>query len=118
MTQTAETSQQMRQCIDMCLAAHTACGQTMQHALDKGGNMVERPMMMTLMDAADMSAMCADMCMRQSRMAGQMCAMNAEACRAAADACARFGDDSQMRACAEQLRRCAEMCEQMAAAAR
>ncbi|UQA91600.1 four-helix bundle copper-binding protein [Streptomyces halobius] len=115
MTQMAEMSQQMRQCIDMCHEAHTMCGQTMQHALAKGGPMVERQTMMALMDCADMCSMCADMCMRQSRMASEMSKMCAEACRAAADTCSRF-DDPQMRTCAEMTRKCADMCEQVAMA--
>ncbi|WP_345036582.1 four-helix bundle copper-binding protein [Streptomyces sannanensis] len=106
---------QMRQCIDACNEAHSVCEQTMVLALQKGGALAQRDMMITMMDCADMCRMCSDMTMRQSEMARGMCQMCAEMCRMCADMCERF-DEPFMRACMEACRKCADMCQQMASA--
>ncbi|SHG11767.1 four-helix bundle copper-binding protein [Streptoalloteichus hindustanus] len=110
---TGEISERMRQCIDTCDECHRVCEQTIDHALRQGGAMVERGVMSTLMDCADICRLSADMMMRQSPMANTVCMICAEVCRACADACSRFDDDAT-RACAEACHRCAESCTEMA----
>ncbi|MEZ0092875.1 four-helix bundle copper-binding protein [Streptacidiphilus sp. EB129] len=119
MTQTQGTmamSMQMRQCIDACNETHSMCERTIAYALNKGGELARRDVVMALMDCADSCRMSADMMMRQSSMAAQMCRMCAEICMSCAEMCARF-DDPTMRACADACRHAASMCLQMADAA-
>jgi hypothetical protein len=119
MTQMGTTSAMttdMQQCIALCNDTHSACEQAMTHALRSGGKMAERDVIMLLMDCAEMSRTAADMMMRQSMMAPQMCRLCADACMACAEMCDRFPDDAMMRDCAQMCRRSAEMCMRMAGA--
>ncbi|GAA4950965.1 hypothetical protein GCM10023238_16580 [Streptomyces heliomycini] len=65
--------------------------------------------MRALMDCSEMTRMCADMMMRRSPLANEMCMMCAQACDMCAEACMSMPDDERMTRCAESCRRCSEM---------
>jgi hypothetical protein len=114
MTQTTSgVSVQVQQCIDACNETHSVCEQTMTYALQKGGDLAQRQVVMALMDCAESCRLSADMMMRQSGMAAQMCRMCAQVCMSCAEICSGY-DDPMMRACAEACRLSASQCAQMA----
>ncbi|EST26373.1 four-helix bundle copper-binding protein [Streptomyces roseochromogenus] len=108
-------TQQMQDCVNACMAAHTMCEETMSTCMQKGGQ-AQMQIMRALMDCSETTRMCADMMMRRSPMSGDMCAMCAKTCDMCADACMAMPDDPQMMRCAEACRRAAEMCRAMAGA--
>lgn len=108
-------SQEMQDCIDACMTCHGMCEQTMSHCLQMGGD-APVGIMRALMDCAETTRLCADMMMRRSPLATEMCALCATACDMCAEACMSMPDDEQMMHCAEACRRCADSCRAMAGA--
>ncbi|GGX17209.1 ferredoxin [Streptomyces malachitofuscus] len=108
-------SRQMQDCVQACMACHTVCEETMSSCLHMGGE-ARMPVMRALMDCAEMTRMCADMMMRRSPLANEMCMMCAQACDICAEACMSMPEDDRMTACADSCRRCSEMCRAMAGA--
>ncbi|MEU8973034.1 four-helix bundle copper-binding protein [Streptomyces monashensis] len=119
MTQSGMTmkpmTQQMQECVDACMTAHRLCEETMSSCMQMGGQ-VQMKIMRALMDCSETTRMCADMMMRRSPMAGEMCAMCAKACDMCVEACMTMPDDPQMMRCAEACRHAAQMCRAMAGA--
>jgi hypothetical protein len=110
-------SKDMQACVGACMACHTMCEETMSSCLSMGGGQDSMQIMRALMDCTEMTRMCADMMMRRSPLAAEMCAMCARACDMCAEACMSMPGDPQMKRCADACRRCAEMCRAMAGAA-
>jgi hypothetical protein len=81
------------------------------------GGQMQMKIMRALLDCSETTRMCADMMMRRSPMAGDMCAMCAKACDMCVEACMTMPDDPQMMRCAEACRHAAQMCRAMAGAA-
>ncbi|GAA0907458.1 four-helix bundle copper-binding protein [Streptomyces thermoalcalitolerans] len=108
-------SKEMQDCVQACMSCHTVCEETMSSCMQMGGQ-TQMQIMRALMDCSEMTRMCADMMMRRSPLAAEMCAMCAKACDMAAEACMSMPDDKMMTRCAEECRRCAEMCRTMAGA--
>ncbi|MGW2649597.1 four-helix bundle copper-binding protein [Streptomyces sp. NPDC001393] len=106
-------TQQMQDCVNACMSAHTMCEETMSSCMQRGGQ-AQMQVMRALMDCSETTRMCADMMMRRSPMSGDMCSMCAKACEMCAEACMAMPDDPQMMRCAEACRRAAEMCRAMA----
>ncbi|MEU9450772.1 four-helix bundle copper-binding protein [Streptomyces sp. NPDC048277] len=120
MTQTGPMtamSKQMQECVNMCMATHTMCEETMSSCMSMEGGPAHMRIMRALMDCSEMTRMCADVMMRRSPLSPEMCAMCAKACDMCAEACMTMPDDPQMKRCAEACRRCAEMCRSMAGVA-
>jgi Domain of Unknown Function (DUF326) len=105
--------EEMRRCVDDCLACHRVCLTTLsQHCLDVGGRHVE-PRHTRLMLA------CAEICRTNAffmelgtEFHKRTCAVCAEVCAECARSCEGFDD---MQKCADACRRCAESCRRMAA---
>ncbi|MDT0406020.1 four-helix bundle copper-binding protein [Streptomyces edwardsiae] len=108
-------SQDMRDCIDACMACHGVCEETMSSCL-RQGDRARMPIMRALMDCSETTRVCADMMMRRSPLANEMCMMCAQACDMCAEACMSVPDDERLARCAESCRRCSEMCRAMAGA--
>ncbi|AXI76626.1 four-helix bundle copper-binding protein [Peterkaempfera bronchialis] len=106
-------SKEMQECVDMCLACHSICEETMSYCLQQGGQM-DAQIMRALMDCTDMTRMCADMMMRRSPLSAEMCGMCARACEMCVEACKSMPNDAQLTRCAEICRKCAQMCRSMA----
>ncbi|MBD0417616.1 four-helix bundle copper-binding protein [Streptomyces sp. TRM S81-3] len=115
MQPTTAMSKEMQDCVDACMSCHTVCEETMSICLQRGGQ-AQTQIMRSLIDCAETTRMCADMMMRRSPMAGEMCAVCARACDMCAEACMTLPDDPQMMRCADSCRRCAELCRTMAGA--
>ncbi|MGV4984227.1 four-helix bundle copper-binding protein [Streptomyces sp. NPDC001709] len=111
----APMTQQMQECVDACMTAHSMCEETMSSCMQMGGQ-VQMRIMGALMDCSETTRMCADMMMRRSPMSAEMCTLCARACDMCAEACMQMPEDKQMMRCAEACRRCAEMCRAMAGA--
>lgn len=109
-------SKQMQDCVSACMACHSTCEETMSSCMSMGGGQDRMQIMRPLMDCTEITRICADMMMRRSPLAAEMCAMCARACEMCAEACMSMPDDPQMTRCAESCRRCAEMCRTMAGA--
>ncbi|MEU0058693.1 four-helix bundle copper-binding protein [Streptomyces sp. NPDC006334] len=110
-------SKEMRDCLDACMVCHNMCEETMNSCMQMGGQAQMQGMVMrALMDCSETTRMCADMMMRRSPMAAEMCALCARACDLCAEACMSVPGDQQMMRCAEACRRCADMCRAMAGA--
>ena len=112
---TEPMSKEMQDCVQACMACHGVCEETMSSCLQMGGQAQMR-IMRALMDCSEMTRMCADMMMRRSPLANEMCMMCAQACDMCAEACMSMPDDDRMTRCAESCRRCSEMCRAMAGA--
>lgn len=108
-------SREAQDCVQACMACHGVCEETMSSCLQMGGQAQMR-IMRALMDCSEMTRMCADMMMRRSPLANEMCVMCAQACDMCAEACMSMPDDERMTRCAESCRRCSEMCRAMAGA--
>lgn len=108
-------SKEMQDCVQACMSCHGVCEETMSACLHQG-DQTQMQIMRALMDCSETTRMCADMMMRRSPLAGEMCAMCARACDMCAEACMSVPDDDQMMRCAESCRRCAESCRAMAGA--
>ncbi|MFF1277992.1 four-helix bundle copper-binding protein [Streptomyces marokkonensis] len=112
---TEPMSQEMQDCVHACMSCHGVCEETMSSCLQMGGQ-ARMQIMRALMDCSEMTRMCADMMMRRSPLANEMCMMCAQACDMGAEACMSMPDDDRMTRCAESCRRCSEMCRAMAGA--
>ncbi|MBO7937153.1 MULTISPECIES: four-helix bundle copper-binding protein [Streptomyces] len=108
-------TQEMQDAVQACMACHGVCEETMSACMNMGGQ-AQMQIMRALMDCSETTRMCADMMMRRSPLAAEMCAMCATACDMCAEACMSMPDDPQMMRCADSCRRCAEMCRAMAGA--
>jgi hypothetical protein len=106
-------TQQMQECIDACMESHNICEETMSSCMQQGGP-AQMQIMRALLDCSETTRMCADMMMRRSPMAGDMCGVCARACDMCAEACMSMPDDPQMMRCAEACRHSAEKCRAMA----
>ncbi|MGA5355313.1 four-helix bundle copper-binding protein [Streptomyces thermodiastaticus] len=106
-------SKEMQDCVEACMNCHTVCEEAMSSCLQRGGQ-AQMQIMRALMDCSETTRLCADMMMRRSPMASEMCQVCAKACDMCAEACRSMPDDAMMARCAEACRRCAETCRQMA----
>jgi hypothetical protein len=114
---TANTmSSRMQDCVEACMSCHSMCEETMSSCMQMDGGQDRMQIMRALLDCSEATRMRADMMMRRSPMATEMCAMCAKACDMCAEACMSIPDDPQMTRCAESCSRCAEMCRTMAGA--
>jgi hypothetical protein len=108
----AHLSDDMRSCIEACLACHQTCVETVTHCLQRGGKHAEAQHVRLLLDCAQICATSADFMSRGSPLHQRTCAVCAEICDQCAKACEAMGEAS-MTACAEACRRCAESCRRM-----
>lgn len=112
---TEPMSRQTQDCVRACMSCHGVCEETMSSCLRRGGQdrmLIKR----ALMDGAELTRVCADMMMRRSPLANEMCMMCAQACDMCAEACMSMPDEDRMARCAESCHRCSEMCRAMAGA--
>ncbi|MFE5548584.1 four-helix bundle copper-binding protein [Streptomyces sp. NPDC056534] len=109
----------MQNAIDACMSCHTVCEEALSACMTTSapGGQAQAQVMRALMDCTELTRMCADLVMRRSPMAAEMCTLCATACEMCAEACMSMPDDPQLMRCAEACRRCAEMCRTMAGAA-
>ncbi len=108
-------SDDMLQCIEVCLDCHKACLQTIPYCLQQGGMHAESNHIRLMMDCADICQTSANFMLRGSDLHSITCGACAEICERCAADCDRMGgDDTRMAACAEECRRCADACRQMA----
>lgn len=114
-TPTAAMSKEMQDCVEACMTCHSVCEETMSScmSMEDTGRM---PVMRALIDCSETTRVCADMMMRRSPMAAEMCALCAKACDRCAEACEAMPQDELMRRCAEACRSCAQACRTMAGA--
>jgi hypothetical protein len=106
---------QMRNCIDQCLACHRICVETITHCLTMGGKHADARHIRVLMDCAQICATAADFMLRQSDFHARACGVCAELCTACADSCQEVGPhDINMQRCVEACRACATSCRRMA----
>lgn len=111
-----QASQEMQQCIELCLDCHSSCLTTMHHCLHMGGKHASAHHITALLDCAEICQTSANFMLLVSPLHGQVCAVCAEVCERCAQQCERMAEgDQQMLSCAELCRRCAESCRQMAA---
>ncbi|MFP2896140.1 four-helix bundle copper-binding protein [Corallococcus sp. 4LFB] len=104
---------EMRECIDNCLACHRVCLETLADGLQRGGKHAEPRHLRLLMDCADICDTSARFMLRGSDLHSRTCFACAEVCAACADACEKMSDEGMMKACAEACRRCEESCRRM-----
>lgn len=113
-----QISQDMRSCIDACLACYRDCLETKAHCTEMGGKHAGPEHLGALADCAVLCETSANFMLRSSQLHAQVCGVCAEACERCADSCERLaGDDQTIRRCAQTCRRCAESCRAMAVAA-
>jgi hypothetical protein len=113
---TAESKREqddLRECIDNCLACHRVCMETLAWCLEKGGRHAEPGHPRLLMDCAAICETSAGFMLRGSPLHSRTCFACAEVCQACADACEKTGTDARMKACAEACRRCEASCRRM-----
>lgn len=108
-------SDEMRRCIEICMACHSACEDLVKHCLEMGHEHAAPEHIRLLTDCAQICQTSADFMLRDSDQHMLICGVCAEICEACADDCDRFQDDQKMQQCAEVCRRCAESCRKMAA---
>ena len=110
-----QISQEMRSCIEACLACYRDCVETKAHCIGMGGKHASPEHLGALGDCAVLCETAANLMLRSSGLHGRTCGVCADACQACADSCERLaGDDQTMQRCAETCRRCSESCRAMA----
>ncbi|MFE5549693.1 four-helix bundle copper-binding protein [Streptomyces sp. NPDC056534] len=110
-------STEMQNAIDACMSCHTVCEEALSACMTMEGQTAQTQIMRALMDCSELTRICADLVMRRSPMAAEMCTLCATACELCAEACMSMPDDTRLIHCAEACRRCAETCRTMAGAA-
>jgi hypothetical protein len=104
---------EMRRCVDDCLACHRVCLTTFsQHCLDVGEEHVEPRHSRLMLACAEICRTSAFFMELGTEFHKRTCAVCAEVCAECATSCESFND---MKECAEICRRCAESCRRMAA---
>ena len=105
--------EEMRRCVDHCLACHRVCLTTLsQHCLDVGGKHVEPRHTRLMLACAEICRTSAFFMELGTEFHKHTCAVCAEVCAECAKSCEGFDD---MQECAEACRRCVESCRRMAA---
>lgn len=108
-----QNSQDMRACIDNCLACYRVCAQTTAHCLIQGGAHSEAAHVRLLHDCSEICRTSADFMLRGSAMHAATCAACAVVCQECARSCRSMADDAQAVICAEACERCARSCREM-----
>jgi hypothetical protein len=111
-----QLSEDMRRCIEQCLACHSVCTEMVTHCLEKSGKYADVDQIRLLLDCAEICRTSAGFMMRGSDLHALTCGVCAEVCERCAIACEKMADDPAMKRCAEECRRCAVSCRQMASA--
>src|SRR5437867_3964677 len=115
-TAAQDLSQELRACIDDCLACYSICEETKAHCITIGGQHAEPQHLNTLADCIKLCEVSANSMLRTSEFHGQICRLCAEACERCARSCEQVDrNDDTMRQCVQQCRKCAESCRRMAA---
>jgi hypothetical protein len=105
-------SDDMKACIEACLACHEACTEASARLRMQGpGDAVQ---IGALLDCADLCRLAASLLTRDSPLHPMACALCAEACQRAARDCERL-EDENLRQLAEVCRQTANWCRRMAA---
>lgn len=106
-------SDEMKACIEACLACHTTClGMAMNHCLEAGGRHIAPEHFRLMMACAEMCRASAGLMLIGTPLHKKTCGVCAEICEACAASCE--GLDG-MEECVSACRRCAESCRRMAA---
>lgn len=109
----------LRECIARCQACHSACVETIQHCLTRGGEHAAPAHIRLMIDCAQVCTLAADVMLRGSEGHVRVCFVCAEFCQECADDCERLGrDDPGMQACVEACRACALACREAAGVTR
>ncbi len=101
-------------CIEQCLAVVWSASRCVDDCLSGSQDDSMTECIRLCLDAATMTAACAELMSRNSQFAAQVCGVCVDVCDACAAECEKYEGDI-MRQCAEACRRCAETCRQMAA---
>ncbi len=113
--QTVATDQQlMDRCVEECFAVVRTASECAQSCLTGGQADAMSQCIRLCLDAATVTAACAELMARRSQFSAQLCGVCADVCDACAQECERYEGDV-MRRCAEACRRCSQTCRQMAA---
>lgn len=103
----------MRRCIEACLACHQACLSTApHHCLDVGGEPVEPRHMRPMLACAEICRTSAWFMELGTELHRRVCGVCAEICEECAKSCEEAGE---IESCVAACRRCAESCRGMAA---
>ena len=108
------TNPATQECLEHCTTAESACLDTIQYGLQKGGRYAESGLLSVLLCCADACDATATFLRMESEFEARMCALTADVCLRAALECDHFGTDPILRQCADACRRCADACERLA----
>lgn len=103
-------------CAELCQSCHHLCLETMMYCLGRGGDFADADRIRLLVDSAQAAALAADFLIRESPLAGPVCAVCAEACDLCATACETFADERRLTDCAYVCRQCGALCRALAGA--
>ncbi len=104
----------LKECAQDCVASHTACMETVQHCLVRGGPHAAASHIAVLLDCAEMCQVTANSLLRGSPQHAILCDACARLCDACVRECRSFADDVSMQRCAGICQKCAESCRHMA----
>lgn len=106
-------NEDMRACIDACLACYRTCREDLtHHCLEAGGRHLEADHVRLMLACAEICRTSADIMLIGTDLHRRTCAVCAEICEACAQSCETVGE---MDDCVAACRRCAESCRRMAA---
>jgi hypothetical protein len=107
-------TEQMRQCIQECLACHAVCLETVQHSLAVGGKQAEAKHIGMLLACAEICQTSANFMLHGSEFHSGSCGLCAKVCSGCAAECETMAaGDQALEECATACRRCAKLCETM-----
>jgi hypothetical protein len=107
-------SDEMYDCVELCMQCHRECEEIIPHCLEKGGKHASREHIMLLLSCADICRATAHSIMWDSEFHTKICSVCAEICASCALDCQQMTDDPKMLECADICRRCSQECQKLA----
>ncbi len=100
----------VQDCIDACTDCRNTCKEVLfQHCFELGGKHVEKTHVNLMVDCIEICQLAANLMLRGSANAEEICEICADVCDDCADSCEELRDEETLR-CAEACRTCADMC--------
>jgi hypothetical protein len=104
----------LRDAIEGCIDASTACKETVAYCLEAGGAFVDGRFVVMLLGCSDICGTTGQLVVVEPELGAESCRFCARVCERCAERCDEMPDDEQLELCTRSLRRAAEACTTLA----
>jgi hypothetical protein len=104
----------LRDAIEGCIDAYSACKETIAYCLEAGGSFVDGQFIVALICCSDICRTTTDLVIVEAGLGAETCRFCALVCERCAERSDQMPDDEQMELCARALRRAAARCATLA----